>query len=166
MRISFRQGMLGGFLMIVLLLGGVSLRSWLVVEQFVEQGRQNGEQALQVAASIQELGERTVDVARSARQFLVLQDPAIRQRFDDHLGQAMAVVDRLDALDAKPLKSLLADWRERAEALRGGLDGGLAAAELAPVMSRLTEINGLMKGAGQHWIDIRNSALLVELESS
>ena len=75
MRISFRQGMLGGFLMIVLLLGGVSLRSWLVVEQFVEQGRQNGEQALQVAASIQELGERTVDVARSARQFLVLQDP-------------------------------------------------------------------------------------------
>ena len=72
MRISFRQGMLGGFLMIVLLLGGVSLRSWLVVERFVEQGRQNGEQALQVAESIQELGERIVDVARSAWQFLVL----------------------------------------------------------------------------------------------
>ena len=49
MRISVRQGMLGGFLMIVLLLGGASFRSWLVVEQFVEQGRQNGEQALQVA---------------------------------------------------------------------------------------------------------------------
>ncbi len=165
-RISFRQGMLAGFLMIVLLLGGASLRSWLVVEHFVEQSRQNGEQALQVAASIQELGERTVDVARSAKQFLVLQDSAIRQRFDDHLGQALAVVDRLDALDAKPLRSLLGDWREWAEALRRGLDQGTPAAELTPVMSRLAEINGLLKGAGQHWIDIRNSALLAELEAS
>ena len=58
-RISFRQAMLGGFVMIVLLLGGASLRGWLVVEHFVEQSRLNGEQALPVAASIQELGERT-----------------------------------------------------------------------------------------------------------
>ena len=158
--------MLGGFVMIVLLLGGASLRGWLVVEHFVEQSRLNGEQALPVAASIQELGERTVDVARSARQFQVLHDPAIRQRFDDHLGQALAIVDRLDALDAKPLRSLLGDWRERAEALRGGLDQGLPVAELAPVMGRLAEINGLLKGAGQHWIDSRNSALLGELEAS
>ncbi|MBL8420629.1 MAG: histidine kinase, partial [Dechloromonas sp.] len=50
-RISFRQAMLGGFVMIVLLLGGASLRGWLVVEHFVEQSRLNGEQALPVAAS-------------------------------------------------------------------------------------------------------------------
>ena len=72
-RISFRQGMLAGFVIIVLLLGGAALRSWLVVEHFAEQSRRNGEQALQLAASIQELGERTVDMERSARQFLVLQ---------------------------------------------------------------------------------------------
>ena len=97
-RISFRQGLLAGFAMVVLLLGGASLGSWRVVERFVGQSRQNGEQALQASASIQELGERTVDVARSARQFLVLQEPDIRQRFDDHLAQALAVVDRLEAL--------------------------------------------------------------------
>jgi len=165
-RISFRQGMLAGFMMIVLLLGGASVRSWLVVEHFVDRSRQNGEQALQVAASIQELGERTVDMVRSARQFLVLQDAAIRQRFDDHLAQALTVVDRLDALDAKPLRSLLSDWREWSEALRVGIDQGTAATELAPVMSRLAETNGLLKGAGQHWIDIRNSTLLAELEAS
>jgi two-component system sensor histidine kinase GlrK len=165
-RISFRQGLLAGFAMIVLLLGGASLGGWLVVEHFVGQSRENGEQALQAAASIQELGERTVDVARSARQFLVLQEPDIRQRFDDHLAQALAVVDRLDALDAKPLRSLLGDWREWSEVLRRGLDRGTPAAELTPVMDRLTEINGLLKGAGQHWIDIRNSALLAELEAS
>jgi two-component system sensor histidine kinase GlrK len=33
-------------------------------------------------------------------------------------------------------------------------------------MARLAEINGLLKGAGQHWIDIRNSAQLAELETS
>jgi len=158
--------LLAGFAMIVLLLGGASLGGWLVVEHFVGQSRQNGEQALQAAASIQELGERTVDVARSARQFLVLQEPDIRQRFDDHLAQALAVVDRLDALDAKPLRSLLGDWREWSEVLRRGLDRGTPAAELTPVMDRLTEINSLLKGAGQHWIDIRNSALLAELEAS
>ena len=106
--------MLAGFVIIVLLLGGAALRSWLVVEHFAEQSRRNGEQALQLAASIQELGERTVDMERSARQFLVLQDVAVRQRFDEHLGQALAVVDRLDAFGAKPLRSLLPDWRQQA----------------------------------------------------
>ena len=119
-RISVRQGLLAGFAMIVLLLGGASLGGWLVVEHFVGQSRQNGEQALQVAASIQELGERTVDVARSARQFLVLQDVAVRQRFDEHLGQALAVVDRLDAFGAKPLvfKDVLRDYSEAGEFLK------------------------------------------------
>lgn len=165
-RISFRQAMLAGIVVIVVLLGGTSLRSWLVVERFVEQSRMNGEQALQVAAWIQELGERTVDLVRSARQFQVLQDPVIRQRFDDHLGQALAIVDRLDTLSAKPLRSLLGDWRARAEELRVGLGQALPAAELAPIMGGLAEINGLLKGAGQHWIDTRNSALLTELEAS
>ncbi len=165
-RISFRQGMLAGFVMIVLLLGGASLGSWLVVEHFVDRSRQNGEQALQMAASIQELGERTVDMARSARQFLVLEEATIRQRFDDNLAQALAVVDRLDALDAKPLRSLLGEWREWAEKLRRGINHSTPAAELTPVMSRLAEINGLLKGAGQHWIDIQNSTLLAELEAS
>ena len=165
-RISFRQGLLAGFVIIVLLLGGASLRSWLVVERFVEQSCENGAQALLVAAAIQELGERTVDLARSARQFQVLREPVIRQRFDDHLAQALAVVDRLEALDAKPLRALLGDWRAGSAALRDSLDQDRPAVELAPVTSRLAEINGLLKGAGQHWIDIRNSALLAELEDS
>lgn len=165
-RISFRQGLLAGFVVIVLLLGGAALRSWLVVEHFVDQSRRNGEQALAVTASIQELGERTVDMERSARQFLVLQDDAVRQRFDEHLGQALAVVDRLDTFAAKPLKSLLADWREQAEALRSGLDHGAPQVDLAPVMGRLVDLNGLLKAAGKHWIDTQNSELLIQLEAN
>jgi len=165
-RISFRQGMLAGFVIVVLLLGGAAVRSWLVVEHFVDQSRRNGDQALQVAASIQELGERTVDMERSARQFLVLQDIAVRQRFDEHLGQALAVVDRLDAYSAKPLKSLLADWRQQAEVLRSGLDLGAPKDELIPVMGRMVDLNGLLKASGQHWIDTQNSGLLAQLEGN
>jgi two-component system sensor histidine kinase GlrK len=36
-RISFRQGMLLGFALIVLLLGGAAVQSWLVVERLVPQ---------------------------------------------------------------------------------------------------------------------------------
>ncbi|MDP3438773.1 MAG: hypothetical protein Q8R95_04165, partial [Azonexus sp.] len=39
-RISFRQGMLSGFAVIVILLGGAALHGWLVVERLLVQSRQ------------------------------------------------------------------------------------------------------------------------------
>jgi two-component system sensor histidine kinase GlrK len=102
-RISFRQGMLLGFMLIVLLLGGMAIQSWLVVERLVDQSRRSSEQAIQLTAAIQELGERTVDIERSARQYLVLDNPVFRQRFDEHLAQSLAVVDRLDGMPSEPL---------------------------------------------------------------
>ena len=110
--------MLLGFALIVLLLGGAAVQSWLVVERLVEQSRRSSEQAIQLTASIQELGERTIDIERSARQYLVLDNPVFRQRFDEHLSQSLAVVDRLETLAADPLQPLLGGWRMVSEALR------------------------------------------------
>ncbi len=165
MRISFRQGMFVGFAAIVLLLGGAALQSWLVVERLVDQSRDSSEQAIQLTASIQELGERAVDIERSARQYLVLDDPAFRQRFDEHLTQSLALVDRLDGLGADPLTPLLGGWRMVAVALRSGLDQKIGKDELSPLLARLVELNGLMKQAGQRWIEAQNSRLIDELES-
>ena len=81
-RVSFRQGMLAGFALIVLFLGGVALHGWLLLERLVEQSRASSEYALQLTASIQELEERTIDIERSARQYLVLDDPVFNQRFE------------------------------------------------------------------------------------
>ena len=86
-RISFRQGMLTGFALIVLFLGGAALNGWLLLERLLEQSRTSNEYALQLTASIQELDERTIDIERSARQYLVLDDPVFHQRFDEHLVQ-------------------------------------------------------------------------------
>lgn len=165
-RISFRQGMLLGFAVIVLLLGGAAVQSWLVLERLVEQSRQTSEQAIQLTAEIQELGERTIDLERSARQYLVLKDSLFRQRFDDHLAQSLALVDRLDSLAGEPLSSLLGGWRMVAGALRSGLDQKVSKAELAPLLARLVELNDLIKQAGQHWIEAQNNRVLKDLDNN
>jgi two-component system sensor histidine kinase GlrK len=165
-RISFRQGMLLGFALIVLLLGGAAVQSWLVVERLVDQSRRGSERAIQLTASIQELGERTVDIERSARQYLVLDNPVFRQRFDEHLSQSLAVVDRLDTLAAEPLQPLLGGWRMVAEALRSSLDQNIPQAEIIPLLARMAELDGLLKQAGQRWIEGENRKSLEELEAN
>lgn len=165
-RISFRQGMLLGFALIVLLLGGAAVQSWLVVERLVDQSRRSSEQAIQLTASIQELGERTVDIERSARQYLVLDNPVFRQRFDEHLSQSLAVVDRLDTLAAEPLLPLLGGWRMVAEALRSGLDQNIPQAEIIPLLARMAELDGLLKQAGQRWVEAQNRKSLEDLETN
>ena len=165
-RISFRQGMLLGFALIVLLLGGAAVQSWLVVEHLVDQSRQSSDRAIQLMASVQELGERTVDIERSARQYLVLDNPVFRQRFDEHLTQSLAVVDRLDGLAAEPLLPLLGGWRMVASALRSGLDQNISQAEILPLLSRMAELDGLLKQAGQRWIEAESRKSLDELEAN
>ena len=165
-RISFRQGMLLGFALIVLLLGGAAVQSWLVVERLVDQSRYSSDHAIQLMASVQELGERTIDIERSARQYLVLDNPVFRQRFDEHLSQSLAVVDRLERLAAEPLLPLLGGWRMVAEALRSGLDQNIPEAEIIPLLTRMAELDGLLKQAGQRWIEAQNRKSLEELEAN
>jgi len=165
-RISFRQGMLLGFLLLVVLLGGVAIQSWLVVERLVDQSRRNSDQAIQLTAAIQELGERTVDIERSARQYLVLDNPVFRQRFDEHLAQSLSVVDRLDSMAAEPLPPLLGGWRMVAEALRSGLEQNIPQAEIIPLLARMAELNGLLKQAGQRWVEEQSRKSLDQLEEA
>lgn len=165
-RISFRQGMLLGFLLIVLLLGGAAVHGWRVVEGLVEESRALNERALAMSAALQALGERSVDIERSARQSLLLDDPVFRQRFDEHLAESLATVERVEAQGAEPVNALLGGWRMVAEALRSGLDARLPASELVPLLARLGELNQRLGAAGQQWIDVANVVLIRELEAS
>lgn len=165
-RISFRQGMLSGFAVIVILLGGAALHGWLVVERLLVQSRQGSEHAIALMASIQELSERTIDIERSARQYLVLDDPMFRQHFDEHLARSLVVVDRLDAVSAEPVIPLLAGWRMVAEAVRSGLDQKIGKAELGPLLGRLVELNDLIKQSGQHWVEGESTRILDDLEAN
>lgn len=163
-RVSFRQVMLAGFVLIILLLGGMAVRSWLVVERFVEQGRQGSALALQLSASIQALGDGTVDIERSARQFLVLGDATVLQRFDENLAQSLAVLDRLDGLAIKPLEPLLADWRGTAQRLPAAVAQAGQSVELGQLLGHLAEINEDLESLGLRWVETQNALVLAELE--
>lgn len=166
LRISFRKVMLAGFILIILLLGGMAVRSWLVVERFVDQNRRGSEMALQLTASIQELAERTIDVERSARQFLVLGDTVLRERFDENLQHALAAIERLDLIGAPPLVSTLEDWRATALDLGKHLQVGVSKDEITPSLAHLAELNAALKVAGQQWLDAQSGRVLGELENN
>ena len=165
MRVSFRQSMLAGFAMIVLLLGGAALQGWLLLERLVEQSRSSSESALQLTASIQELEERTIDIERSARQYLVLDDPVFFQRFEEHLAQSLALVERLKGQSEARLSPLLGGWQQGAEALRSGLEKRVGSAELVPLLNRLAELNDLLRQANQHLLEAQGKQVLAELEA-
>lgn len=167
-RMSFRQSMLAGFLLIAMLLSWAAVRSWFVLEQFVEQSRRGSEQALQLSGSIQELVERTVNLERSTRQFMVLNDPILLKRFDENVAHSLAAVDRLEALPGKVLGNLPGDWRQAIEGLSQGLNKSSPRTEvlpaLIPYLNRLAEINREMDHNGQRWIAEQHAAMLEELE--
>jgi len=165
-RISFRQSMLAGFLLIALLLSWAAVRSWLVLGQFVEQSRQVNEQALLLSASIQELAERTVDLERSTRQFMVLNDAALLGRFDENVSHSLAAVKRLDSVPGEPLGKLPGAWRQAVEQLSQGLHQASPRAGLLPFLNRLARVNSELEHTGRRWIDAQQASMLAELGQS
>lgn len=158
--------MLAGFVMIALLLGGAAVRSWLLVEQFVQQSRQGGELSLQLSKSMQELAARTVDVERNARQYLILRDPDLLARIDGNLAQSSDTIWRLETLTATSLASLPDDWRRTAAELRKRLRQGMGEEDLLPLLARLREFNDGLSQWGKRWIDEQNALLILQLEAS
>lgn len=124
LRISFRQGMVIGFALLVLLLGSVAVQSWVLLERLVGQSRSNSELALALTGEVQALAERTVDLERSARQSLVLDTPEFRLRFAEHLAAVRHLVSEIEAHQVRPLSPLLDAWRRVAVALEKGVTQG------------------------------------------
>ena len=169
-RISFRQSMLAGFLLIAILLSSAVLQSWLMLEQFVEQSRRGNEQALQLSASIQELADRSVDLERSTRQYMILNDAALIARFDENVTHSLAAIERLEALPSRALGDGLGNtpdaWRQTAQQLSAGLHHAAAHNQLLPLLNRLGEINTELAQQGRRWVDAQQTAMLAELEQS
>lgn len=169
-RISFRQSMLAGFMLITLLLGWAAVRSWLELERFVDQSRRGSEQALLLSSSIRELAERTVNLERSSRQFIVLNDAALLERFDENLTHSLAAVRRLESVPGQPLGGLPGDWRQVVEQLSEDIHQtsprSARAPDLAFLLNRLSVLNTELGFDARRWIDERNASLLAELERS
>ncbi|HEX5801505.1 MAG TPA: ATP-binding protein [Azospira sp.] len=164
-RLSFRLTLLLGFLLVALLLGAAALRGLLLLEDFAARSRGGAALAVQVTADIQSLAERSVDLERSARQFLVLKDAALRERFAAIHGESGQLLDRLQAVGVAEIAQAGAAWRAAAADAEAALVAGNGDAALA-ALARLGSENGALADAGRQWIDRHNASLLAALEAN
>lgn len=164
-RLSFRRTLLLGFLLVALLLGAAALRGLQMLDSFAERSRAVAAQAVQTSTDIQHLAERSVDLERSARQYLVLQAPDLRIRFADILASTNELLFRLRSSSGDEVSVAVDAWREAAETAQRGLSGKDGESTLI-ALGQLADQNQQLAEAGRRWIDARNAKLHAELEEN
>ena len=167
-RYSFRQLLLVAFLLIAALLSAASLRGLFTLEGLLRQSSAGARQAVAFSAAAQLMAERSVDMERAARQFLVLGDPNLRQRFDDAAREAGA---SLAQLSAASLPQKTADtWRATLETIEAQLTGTapsqrLREQALTAAFAELDQLNGTIADQVRQAAEQRNQVLRDELEA-
>lgn len=140
-RLSFSHVLLASFLSIIAILGSAAVGGVLALERFALQSREGASAALAITTAVQVIRERTVDMERSARQYLVLEDASLLERFEEARNAAL---EAAQPLVASGFEAGVAEWRsavdDTARALRegGANDAALAAlARIAPLNDAL-----------------------------
>ena len=146
LRASFRQLLLFAFVLIALLLGAVSLSGLQALQGVLAQSREAGQQSVQLNLSTRGLAERSTDMERAARQYLVLGDDAVRQRFDDAANQAQTML--LPLGQYPPTAKLAQQWLASVVRVRSQLaDGRLPlAARGEAVAAEFRTLDGISRG--------------------
>jgi two-component system sensor histidine kinase GlrK len=121
LRPSFRQVLLVAFLLIAGLLAAASLGGLFTLERLMAQSRAATERALLVSADARTLAERSVSMERSARQYMVLDDPALLRSYEQAAADAVHLVDEMLAHQLSP--GLGAQWKAQAAAISSQLGG-------------------------------------------
>jgi two-component system sensor histidine kinase GlrK len=174
-RFSFHQLLLVAFLLIAGLLSAASLRGLFTIEALIAQSSDGAQQAVSLGAAAQRLSERSVAMERSARQYLVLDDPLLRQRFDEAAHEAAGALEQLatgtqDAGARNGGPSLAASWQGTLQTIRQQLSG-----DAETLRDREQALTAAFRDLGQLNIELadqvrlatesRNAALLERLES-
>lgn len=171
-RFSFHQLLLVAFLLIAGLLSAASLRGLVTIEALITQSSDGAQQAVSLSAAAQRLAERSVTMERAARQFLVLDDPLLRQRFDEAARDAGEALDQLAAGtdDATRGDADAGRWRKTLQTVRRQLGGDpdtLRDREqtLTAAFRELAQINIDLADRVRLATESRNAALLERLRS-
>ena len=177
-RPSFRQLLLVAFLLLAGLLAAVALRGLASVEDLLASSRSGAQRSLALNAHVDRLNEQGLTMERAARQYLVLQDPALRDTFQRAASAAAAEVQALrqapvgGAQPAPVDRALAAAWREQLAALRAGVEEGADPADslrrdarLAQGFAALVALQARMAEGVRSHTEARNAALQTELES-
>ncbi len=125
-RASFRQLLVIAFLVIAALLAAVSMRGLATLDQLLSQSREAAQRAVRASADAQLLAERGTAMERSARQYVVLDDRVLRERYGAAAHDAQEALSRLES-EGLPA-TLVSAWRERLETIEAQLNGPRATA--------------------------------------
>ncbi|HEY4316983.1 MAG TPA: ATP-binding protein [Herbaspirillum sp.] len=168
-RCSFRQLLLVAFLLIAGLLVATSVRALFTLESVAAHSRQASRQAVAMTEHLQRLQERTVAMERAARQFLVLNDPIFRERYQEAAAQAQVSLDAVAADMPDTAKDIVVAWKDNRIALSQVLEQpaaqrGSAAADVQRALARLPALNQQLSDQSDVQIGNHNDALLEELD--
>lgn len=167
-RYSFRQLLLVAFLLIAALLSVASLRGLFTLEKLLRQSADGARRAVAHTADAQVLAERTVAMERSARQYLVLEDPVLRQRFEEAGRDARQALKRL--ADNLVSANLAAEWQAHESGIEDQLKGTPAdlrerEATITTAFRELEGINDTIANQVRVTTEQRNQVLMDELEA-
>jgi two-component system sensor histidine kinase GlrK len=175
-KLSFRQMLLGVFLLIAVLLSAASLHALWTLDRLAAHSRDSGRHALQLTENTQRVAERSVAMARSARQYLVLNDPAFRSRYADAWREAGAALDAVAAALPLAPRQPFEQWRASgagAWQILQGADGKAAGSAaqraarrqaLEQALAPLPDIGDRLADEVEREVERRNAILLAELD--
>ena len=169
-KLSFRQLLLGVFLLIAVLLSAASLHALWTLDRLTAHSRDSGHHALALTRHTQQLAERSVAMTRSARQFLVLDDPAFRERYADAWREARASLDALQQGLPRASTQQFQRWREAGEQAWDLLQAPARPRstarqqDLERALAPLPEVDDYLAAEVKQEVDRRNAALLDELD--
>jgi two-component system sensor histidine kinase GlrK len=164
--LSFRTTLLAAVLLIAVALAAAAASGWIMLQDFASASRQSGATAINLSGAMQQIDERSADMERAARQFVVLQAPLLRERFDEAYGLAQAALGDIEA--ALPPTPAIVQWRERAARMRSalGLPPTADAGGAQDIGDGLSNLNDQLASRVREHIDGRSAALLDTLDQS
>lgn len=168
-RASFRQLLLLAFLLVAGLLAAASLRGVYSLERLLAQSREGAERAVAATRAAQMLADYSMTMERAARQYVVLDDPSLRDRFDVASHDAAQVLERLS--EGQLPASMVQAWQQTRAAITDELDGPRASARLrepalAADFRELARINTLIAEQLRREMQARSQSLLTELDAA
>ena len=167
LRLSFRQTLLAAFLLIAGLLAAASLGGLFTLERVMAQSRVATASALLLTADARQLAELRVAMERSARQYIVLDDPSLLRGFTQAADDATKLLGEMRRHDL-PVE-LTTQWVAQIEPIKDELGGPKASIQqredaLDESFRTLDRLDGQISEAVRRLDDERSAALQAQLE--
>jgi two-component system sensor histidine kinase GlrK len=167
-KLSFQQLLFIAFVMITVVLSATSVQALLTLEGLANQSRAAAVQAVQLTEESERLTERTIEMERSARQYLVLDDIMFRDRYTQEMQEARAALNNLSSGIAVLPPTLVAEWTAKSDAAWQSLKSDDPRSQvnekiLAMAFTLLPQLNDKLTLESKREIARRNDIFLNEL---